>query len=205
MAVTSPSLEDDAENDGALEIWSLPPGNAPLASIDVPISEFEGTVVANGPFSTFAVRLGNDQFTAVYTWAGASDEVSLLWEEVDPAQSPADLALYKDWVWAVQDEGLLGWYKTDPPIQLAGTLRDRLRFSPSGDYLLAYRVEENVDLMTANILFRLIDLTTQDQIKQTTHLVKDRINAHFILADDLSLFELRLTGEIRLEVKELGW
>lgn len=195
---------DTGQAQSRLEIWSLPPGDKPVAAIELPVAN-SGRVLANGEFSRFAVRFGNDKFTAVYDWAKQDEPLTLLWQETDPNHSPTDLALYHDWVWAVQDEGPLGWFGTDEPVQLPGNLRDRLRFSPTGSHLLVYRVEKSIDVTTAEVLFRLFDLNSLHQTKQVSHVINNHNNAVFGLSADLELFELRATRAATLEFRELGW
>jgi hypothetical protein len=115
------------------------------------------------------------------------------------------LTLYQDWVWAVQDEGPLGWLGANEPVQLPGNLRDRLRFSPTGSHLLVYRVEKNVDVTTAEVLFRLFDLNSLTEIKRVSHVIENSHTAIFGLSNELELFEVRATREATLEFKELGW
>ena len=198
------TAQESEQAGSSLEIWSLPPGDKPLAAIEVPAAH-GGRVLANGGFSRFAVRFGNDKFTAVYDWTEPAETLSLLWQETDPNHSPTDLTLYQDWVWAVQDEGPLGWLGANEPVQLPGNLRDRLRFSPTGSHLLVYRVEKNVDVTTAEVLFRLFDLNSLTEIKRVSHVIENSHNAIFGLSNELELFEVRATREATLEFKELGW
>lgn len=195
------------QGQGALEIWSLPPGDNPLAAIDLPVFD-RGIITTNDTLSAFMVRtqmsVGSQQFNAIYR-SDSSGDLSALWQTSDPAQEPADTAVYGDWVWLVQEDALEGWQQSDGPASVPGTLRDRVRFSPDGGHLLAYRVEQNVDVTSAKMLFRLFDLASLEQIKSVSHTIENNTTAQFALAADLSLLELRAMREAQLEIKTLSW
>jgi hypothetical protein len=114
-------------------------------------------------------------------------------------------ALYEEWVWVVQEKGMVGWRPCQAPVRLPGTVGDRLVFSSAGDHLLAYRVLRVVNATSANMLFRLFDLDSLQEIRQTTHLVANDSEAQFALSPGLSLLELRVTREGQLQIEELGW
>lgn len=200
-------LRVESNGQGALEIWSLPPDDMPVAAIDLPVLD-QALVTADNTFSTFMVQsrmsVGSKQFNAIYR-LDSSDELSAVWQTDDPNLEPADTALYGDWVWLVQEDGLEGWRQGEGPHTLPGTLRDRVRFSPDGGHLLAYRVEQHVDVTSAKMLFRLFNLASLEEIKSVTHTVENNSTAHFVLADDLSLLELRATREAQLDIKTLSW
>lgn len=203
--------ENSASNpkdNGALEIWSLPPGERPLASIQLPL--FDSAVVsANGAFSIFAVRsttsVGNNQFMGVYKSVGTDGNLSPLWTEPESSPTRSAVALYNDWVWAVQKDAIAGWHNDAPPVTLPGTLREHLIFSPTGSHLLAYRGEESMGVTSTKMLFRLFELSSLKQVKQVTHVIEDDANAHFVLSDSLALLELRATREGEIKRQELSW
>lgn len=200
-------LRLDGNGQGALEIWSLPPRDTPVAAIDLPLFD-QAFITTDNTFSTFVVqtrmRVGSQQFNAIYR-LDSSGDLSAVWQTNDPNLEPADVALYGDWVWLVQADTLEGWRQGEGPHTLPGTLRDRVRLSPDGRHLLAYRVEQHVEVTSAKILFRLFDLASLEEIKSVTHTVENNSTAHFVLSADLSLLEVRATREAQLEIKALSW
>jgi hypothetical protein len=198
---------NDQEN-GVLEIWSLPLGDRPLAAIKLPVFD-SAAVTANGAFSSFAVQstgsIGSQQFIGVYQYTQTTGTLSAKWTESGDSSKSIAVALYKDWVWAVQAKSLVGWHQNAAPIELPGTPREHLIYSPTGSHLLAYRGEESINLTSEKTLFRLFDLSLLKEVKQTTHVIEDRQNAQFVLSKDLSLIELRANRDGKIQMKELGW
>jgi len=78
-------------------------------------------------------------------------------------------------------------------------------FSRDGRHLLVYRVEEVIEVTSARILFRLIDLASLDEGRRTSHVVADRQGAQFALDADLDLVEVRVTRVGELKVETLDW
>lgn len=206
LAFAASTLKAPAERNGALEIWTLPVQAKPLATLEIPVLD-RVQLAANGSLSKFFVHstasTGSPQVTGIY--AGQGEEIVSLWSTTDPGQEPTDAALYGEWVWLTQADTLEGWRDITSPVQLSGTLRDRLQFSPDGNHLLAYRVEKNVSIISAEILFRLFDLNSLTEIRQITHTVEQPTEAHFVLSPELELLELRATQEAQVSIKELSW
>lgn len=209
LAVDNPAnASNNVQENGVLEIWSLPLGARPLASIKLPVLD-SGALTANGAFSSFAVQstasVGNRQFMGVYQYTQTTGTLSPQWTE--PGDSPKRLAvaLHDDWVWAVQADALVGWHHNTTPIELPGTLGEHLVYSPSGSHLLAYRGEETINVTSQKMLFRLFDLSSLKEVKRATHIIDDRSNAHFVVSKDLSLLELRVNRDGEIKIKELGW
>ena len=210
----SQTTSTDQDN-GILEIWSLPVGNSPpdlanrpLASIRLPLLD-SSVVTANGAFSTFAVRstdtLGNHQFMGVYHYDSAKGELLPLWQEQGASLKPVSVALYNDWIWVVQANAIAGWHQDNPPVELPATLREHLIYSPTGSHLLAYRGEETINVTSQKMLFRLFDLTSLQEIKRATQVIQNYNNANFALTKNLSLLELRATRDGNLAIEELQW
>jgi hypothetical protein len=80
-----------------------------------------------------------------------------------------------------------------------------LIFSRDGRYLLAFRVEEVVEVTSARTLVRLIDRESLKEVRRATHLIADRHDAHFALDADFGLFEVRATKSGDLAAKKLDW
>jgi hypothetical protein len=191
---------------GRLEIWPLPAGSAPLAAIEVPVLD-AGFVTDNGALSALSVYSAHTAGTGRTAEIFVRDERGLapLSQDYAFASHWIHAALHKEWVWVVQEEGLVGWRPGHAPVHLPGAVGDRLTFSPAGDHLMAYRVRRVVDPGSAEMLFRLYALNTLQEVAQTTHLVTDDGEKHFCLSPDLSPFTLQVTLEGALLIEDLGW
>lgn len=215
LAVEPSQTTSTHQDNGVLEIWSLPLsnaqpdlGNRPLVSIRLPLLD-SSVVTANGEFSTFAVRsvdtLGSHQFLGVYHYDSGKAELQTLWQEQGASLKRVSVTLYKDWVWAVQANAIAGWHQHNPPVELPATLREHLIYSPTGSHLLTYRGEETINVTSQKMLFRLFDLTSLKEIKRATHVIQNYNNANFALTKDLSLLELRATRDGNVALEELQW
>jgi hypothetical protein len=202
----SPNTSDRVRENGVLEIWSLPLGDRPLASIELPVFDFV-MLSANGTFSSFAVRstasIGNKQFVGVYQYT--QGKLSPKWTESGDSIESIAVALHRDWIWAVQADNLVGWHQTSTPIKLPGTAREHLIYSPTGTHLLAYRGEATINVTSQKTLFRLFDLSSLREVRRIAHTIDDISNAQFVLSKDLALLELRATKDSKIAVKELAW
>jgi hypothetical protein len=202
----SPNTSDRVRENGVLEIWSLPLGDRPLAAIELPVFDY-GMLTANGTFSSFAVRstasIGNKQFVGVYQYT--QGKLSPKWTESGDSIKSIAVSLHQDWVWAVQADNLVGWHQTTAPIKLPGTAREHIIYSPTGTHLLAYRGEETINVTSQKTLFRLFDLSSLKEVKQTNHTIEDISNAQFVLSKELALLELRATRDGTIAIKELAW
>lgn len=193
-----------------LEIWPLPLGGQPLLTHALPLFDMVN-VIANPAFTTLAVHtfdvLGSDAFSAIYRYDAHSLTLSEQWSEVGSQAThvPSLLAVSDTWVWAVKVAGLQGWHKDDAPVTLPGTLRDRILLSSNGAHLLVYRGVEVLDMTTIKYVFRLIDCASLQELKQVHHVVEQASAAHFVLNEDLTISELRVTQEGQLQKKDLGW
>jgi hypothetical protein len=208
LLVVATTAAVGASSNGRLEIWSLPPADEPLASVPLPLYDY-AALTANDDLSTLTVytatNLGNNQFSGVYIFTSADGQLTPLWTESGAELTHIHVTPYADWVWAVQADGLTGWHGSDPPVTLPGTLREQLIFSPTGNHLLVYQVMEVTDMTTASILFRLFDLSSQQEIKRTTEVVEQYNMAHFALSEDLALFAVRVTAAGHITLSELAW
>ncbi len=198
----------ELKQNGALEIWALPPGDQPVATMPVVLFDY-GFVEADGPFSTLSVRSGKrsggQHFGDVFRYNPEQKSMATL----DVAQTNTSqwiqMTLFDQWAWGVQSDKIVGWDPTGNPVQLAGKVGDQLRFSPAGDYLLAYRVEKVIEDSSAEMLFRLIDLASLEEVKQVRQVIQDDQGAQFVLTDDLSLVEVRITVDVNLEIRDVEW
>ena len=84
-------------------------------------------------------------------------------------------------------------------------MRERTIFAPDGGHLLAYRAEEVIEITSARMLFRLIDLATLDEVRRANHLIADRQGAQFALDAGLRLVEVRVTRAGELAARRLEW
>jgi hypothetical protein len=196
------------QGDGRIEVWSLPTGDEPLASVEFPLYD-SAFVTANGSFSAMSVysarTSGAERAMQIYVYDSDRGALRPLSEEHPFASQWISAAVCGEWVWVVQEEGLVGWRPGQAPIELPGAVGDRLAFSPSGDHLLAYRVLRVTTATSAEVLFRVIDLSSLEEIKRVTHLIADDSEAQFALTPNLGLLELRLSFEGQLQVEELSW
>lgn len=199
---------DQAKDNGRLELWPLPTGESPVASVRVPLFDY-GFVTANESFSAFSVysarTSGTNKSMEIFLYDPGQGALRPLSEEHAFAAQWLQAALHGDWVWVVQEDALVGWQPGKTPVRLPGTVGDQLVFSPDGDHLLAYRVARVVEDTSAEILFRLFDLGTLKEVKRVTHLVAGDSEAHFALSPGLSLLVLRVAEGTQLEIEELGW
>jgi hypothetical protein len=199
---------EQAKDNGRLEIWSLPAGGTPVASVPVTLFEY-AFVAANGSFSAFSVysarMSGTSKAMEVFFFDSGPGTLSPLSEEHPFAARWIHAALHGDWVWVVQEDALVGWQPGKAPVELPATVGDQLVFSPGGEHLLAYRVVRVVEDTSAEILFRLFDLGTLEEVKRVTRLIVDDSEAHFALSPGLSLLVLRLGDDSQLQIQELGW
>jgi hypothetical protein len=199
---------EQAKDNGRLEIWSLPASGTPVASAPVTLFDY-AFVKANGSFSAFSVysarMSGTSRALEIFIFDSGQGTLSPLSEEHSFAARWIHAALHGEWIWVVQEDALVGWQPGRAPVELPGTVGDQLVFSPSGDHLLAYRVVRVVEDTSAEILFRLFDLDTLEEVKRVTHLVADDSEAHFALSPGLSLLVLRLGDDSQLQIGELGW
>ncbi|NJN20883.1 MAG: hypothetical protein HC812_06415 [Leptolyngbya sp. RL_3_1] len=96
------------------------------------------TLMANGSFTTFAMQsttlLGRQQSMGVYRRNASHGAITSLWAEQGDALESVAVTLYGDWVWAVQNHAMVGWYQNCPPAKLAATSRERLIYSPTGHH-----------------------------------------------------------------------
>jgi hypothetical protein len=216
LSVDQPQSNSTNQDKGILEIWSLSGSDAkkersrdrPLATIKLPLLD-SSVVTANGTFSTFAVHststLGNRQFMGVYRYDLAKGELLPLWEEQGVSLKRISVALFNDWVWAVQANEIAGWYQGNFAVEIPAKLREHLIYSPTGSHLLTFRGEETLNVTTQKMLFRLFDLVSLKEIKRATHIIQNYNNTSFALSKDLSLLELSVTRDLKIERKELEW
>jgi hypothetical protein len=196
---------------GTLEVWSLPPGEVPLAGVALPAIG-RGAVTGNPGFSRIglvATTAGDGpDFRAVYAVpAGASGELMALSIEGGAPLAGTAVALSDEWTWLARADGLAGWRDGETePVVLPGTAFERLVFSPTGSHLLAARVERLAGITGAEMLFRLIDLTTLTEVARATHVVERESEAHPAVSPDLGLLILRATraGEIEMQEFDLA-
>jgi hypothetical protein len=196
---------------GTLEVWSLPGGDAPLAATALPPIG-RGFVAGNPNFSRLglvaATTGGEPDFRAVYAVPGEdSKTLSPLLVEDDAALQGTAVALSNEWVWIARGDGLAGWHgdETDP-VSLPGTAFERLIYSPTGSHLLASRVERLATITSAEVLFRLFDLSTLTEVARATHVVEHDTEAHSVVSPDLALLILRATrdGEVEVDERDLA-
>jgi hypothetical protein len=199
---------EQARDNGQLEIWSLPAGGSPVASAPVTLFDY-ASVEANGSFTTFSVysakTSGSDRAMDVFLYDLGPGTLSPLGREHPFATQWIHAALHGDWVWVVQEDAMVGWQPGQAPVELPATIGDQLVFSLAGDHLLAYRVIRVVGDTSAEILFRLFDLGSLQEVKRATHLVADDSAAKFALSPGLSPLVLRIGEGSQLQIRELGW
>jgi hypothetical protein len=188
----------------SLETWSLPPESAPSARIDVPPVE-RGFLTANPSFTHFGVFVlaangDGPQFRGLYR-GSHGDALSPVWQERGTALASTSIALSDEWVWVARADGLVGWRGGDPPVTLPGTGYESLIFSPTGGHLLAWRIERLNGVTGADVLFRLIDLTSLTETARTTYPVDQIAEAHPALAPDLSLLIVRAARDGRVTIE----
>jgi hypothetical protein len=192
---------------GTLEVWSLPAGEAPLAAAALPAIG-RGFVASNPSFSRISLVAtttgGELDFRAVYAMAGGSSgALKPIWiEQGAPLQGTA-VSLSDEWSWIARGDGLAGWRGDETePMSLPGTAFERLIYSPTGSHLLAARVERLAGPTSAEVLFRLLDLSTLTEVARATHVIENDAGAHPVVAPDLSLLILRATRSAEVEMRE---
>ncbi|MGH2561694.1 MAG: hypothetical protein ACRDJH_21725 [Thermomicrobiales bacterium] len=194
----------DAEDgtDGSLLVM----GNGDVAKTEIPVHD-NGFILANDDCSLLAVRssstIDEQRYSGAFVRNG--DAFRPLWKEETVSQPHGVLALYGDWFVAATADGVAGWRRTGEQTTISGTMRERLIFAPDGSHLLAYRASEVIEVTSARMLFRLIELISHTEVRRTSHLIEDRGGAQFVVDGELDLFEVRATRAGELAVKELGW
>jgi hypothetical protein len=177
-----------------------------VAAVGLPVHD-SGFVLANDDCSLILAgsseRLGDRR--VVRAFVREDDELRPLWTEGTAPGAYGALALYGDWVFAATAEGIVGWRRDGERVSLPGSMRERMIFSRDGRHLLVSRVEEVIEVTSARTLFRLIDLSSLDEARRVSHVVKDRGGAQFALDTDLDLLEVRVTRGGELVVERIDW
>lgn len=210
VAMLVVDIQNGQLGNGRLEIWSLPFGEQPLSTLSIPLFDF-GFITTSPSFNTLALysadNLGNQAFASVYYYESENHTLTSVWTESgqDVPQIPSHVVISDNWVWTVKNTGIEGLQRGETPVQLNGTLRDRLIISPNGQYLLVYRGLESINTSTVKMLFRLVDLSSQQEIRQVSHPIENASFTQFVLTDDLNLLGLQVTEEAQIELIELGW
>jgi hypothetical protein len=198
-----------AKDNGSVELWSLPAGSAPLASAPVTLYD-GGRLTANGSLSRLLVQSeligGHELYSGLFEYTEGQSVLSAVWQAKAPeTPPPIRVVLCADWAWGERPEGFVGWPRGASPVTLPGSLREPLMFAPDCSHLLAYRVEQSVDVESAWLTFRLFDLSKLAEVRRATHMIEDYGNAHFVLTKELGLLQLRTTIDGELSVKPLRW
>lgn len=177
-----------------------------VSAVEVPVYD-TGFVLTNDDCSLLAV--GSSESVGERRYGGAfvrdGDMVRSLWTEPTAPESYGVLALYGDWLFAAMSDEIAGWRRSGDRVSLPGSMRERMIFSRDGRHLLVHRVEEVIEVTSARTLFRLIALPGLDEVRRTSHLIKDRQGAQFVLDADLNLHNVRVTRAGELHVERLGW
>lgn len=198
------------DGSGALEVWSLPAGDGPLAATVLPVIE-RCAVAANPGLSHISVVAttggGGPDLRAVYAVPGdGSAELTSVWTEGGAPLAGTAVALSDEWVWLARADGLAGWREGETePVVLPGTALERLVYSPTGSHLLAARVERLAGITGAEMLFRLFDLATLTEVARATQVIERETEAHPVVSPELSLLIARATraGEIEMQEYDL--
>jgi hypothetical protein len=192
---------------GIFQIWSLPFGPSPAASIEFPLYDY-AELKSNGAFTAFALHshatVGDKRYTSAYYLI--QERLSL----VPTSSELHNVVLSKEWIWAAQPTALTGWRRSEPnapAVHLPGAASERLAFDATGKYLLAYHgvVSATNTVTRSEMLFRLFDLSTLKEIKRTSHDVENYNVCNFVLTNELGLVDVRspLTGGI--SIAKYGW
>ncbi|MGH2532459.1 MAG: hypothetical protein ACRDJW_09145 [Thermomicrobiales bacterium] len=177
-----------------------------IAGTELPVYD-SGFILANDDCSLLAVRSSSTIDEQQHSEAFVRDEGLLrpLWTKGTAPVSHGALALYGEWLFAATADGLAGWRRTGVQLTVPGSMRERMIFSPDGSHLLASVAEEVIDVTSARMRFRLIDLASLTETRFTSHLIEGRRGAQFVLDTALDLFEVRVTKAGEVAVKMLGW
>jgi hypothetical protein len=197
---------DEDGGTGALVLFPGASGEDGIEETDLPVYD-SGFVLANEDCSLLAVgsssSVGEDRHSGLFVRNGHG--LRPLWAEESAPLSHGTTALYGEWFFAANADGLAGWRRTGERMTIPGSMRERVIFSPDGSHLLAYRAEEVINVTSARMLFRLIDLRSLSEIRRVRHLIADRRGAQFALDGDLELFEVRVTRAAEIAVTTLAW
>jgi hypothetical protein len=195
-------LATSAQDVGIFQIWSLPFGPTPSASIEVPLYDY-AELKSNGAFTAFALHshatVGEKRYTSAYYLT--QERLSL----VPTSSELHNVVLSEKWIWEAQPTALSGWRRSEPnapAIHLPGAASERLAFDATGKYLLAYHsvVSATNTVTRSEMLFRLFDLSTLKEIKRTSHDVENYDACNFVVTQELGLVDVRapLTGGISI-------
>ena len=201
------ALETDAINNGAIEVWSLPAREEPMARYDVPLFTY-GRILANGSVSKIAVEsaslIGNMACLKLLSYDKNNGVIEVQNEFKGAPLNFSFPIIYKDWIWMTTTKNLMGWEDNDPKF-LPGELREKLIFSLDGKYLLVYKIENIGVQKTRKCVFRVIDLSNLNEIKNGTVSPEPNPNSSFVLSKELELFEVCISNQKQIETIKLKW
>lgn len=200
--------EHKAKDNGVLEIWELPFGKNPIASIKTPIFG-SGLIAANGDLSRLAIQstanFGDVGYLRLYQFDKSKFEFKIIFETKEFPLPLTFPKIMNEWIWTTSSEGIIGWNGSERKI-LPGHMRENIIFSPSGNYLLAYRTEPtNNAASSIKILFRLFNLNDFEVVKQKLYETPAPLKSSFLLDENLQLFEIQLKENETLHATEVGW
>jgi hypothetical protein len=208
VAILAAAGADDRQvTEGAeLVVFPIPAHDEVQAAVEFPVFD-SGFLLSNDDCSLLAATssytVGGERSSGAFVRDGGV--LRPLWPASTAPVAHGALALYGDWLFAATADGLAGWRRTGERVTLPGTMRERMIFSPDGSHLLAYRVEEVADVTSARTRFRLVDLGSLAEVRQTDHLIEGRQGAQFVLDAGLDLIEVRVTRAGELAITALGW
>lgn len=200
----------DPSTEGRLEIWTLPFGSQPLTTQPFTILGQEELGV-NPSFDVLAAHsnnsMGNQAMTGIYRYNPQERILSTLWTDTT-AQAPsvsANMILNDEWVCVVTGSALLGWDRTGAKVNLPGALRDNVALSADGKYLLVYRSEKIIETNKTQYVFQLIEMASQREVRQVSHAIDQSTPVDFVLGEDLSILELRVTQDGQFQHTSWDW
>ena len=191
------NFKDDAPN-GAIEIWSQD-GILPSASAPVPVLDYvilHGNEDLSWAAYFTANQVGGERYSSIFR-KESSAVLTTTNKEVWVRATT-----FREWVWTVHQENLLGWDRQMKPTHLKGHIGDHLIFSKDGQFLMAYHISKLVDNTDADMDFKIYDLSTVRKIKQQTIFVKNYNEVQLMLTEIPTVHLLRISeeGELKIEV-----
>jgi hypothetical protein len=194
-------------NNGAVQIWSLPAADKPMAQFKVPLFRY-GRISASGSGSKIAAgstsSIGNTGCLRLLTYDSNKKTIDL---QKDFDGTPLNFSfpvIFDNRVWMTSAEGLMGW-RDNEPVFLPGEFREKLFFSQSGKFLLTFRFEKIGYPATRRYVFRVIDLANLKEIKNGTVLPEPTPGSCFFLSEEQELFEVAVTDRNQIKTTALKW
>lgn len=207
----APTTENEQRDkyNGILEVWTLPFDERPLASLRLPIHNYE-FIRANGDLTRIlreSVATKGTR-TTVFKLNKEQSQFEIIHESDESSAISFPPAIMNEWIWAASLEGILGWNGMEQRA-IPGQFSERCVFSPQGKHLLVYLPKRSQESSNIKVFFRLFELPSLKQIKEKQYSVRTDVNtpfnSYFILDKHNFLFEIWIKEGKNIAAKQIEW